>query len=48
MEEAEEIVSIVSGSDPVVLALMVALAGIALGAMALWVLMRLHVRRDEK
>jgi hypothetical protein len=48
MEEAEKIVSTVSGSDPLVLALMVALAGIALGAMALWVLMRLHVMKDGK
>jgi len=48
MEETEKIVSVLSGSDPVTLALMVALAAIALGGMALWALVRLSGRKDQE
>jgi hypothetical protein len=48
MDKTEEIVSALSGSDPVVLAMLVALAGIALGGMALWVLVRLNNVGDRK
>lgn len=40
MENAGEIASALTASDPLVLALIVALAGIGLGGMALWVLLR--------
>lgn len=42
MANAGEIASVLAASDPLVLALIVALAGIGLGAMALWVLLRLN------
>lgn len=48
MEETEKIVSVLSGSDPVVLAMLVALASIALVGMALWVLLKLNSAGDRK
>jgi hypothetical protein len=48
MEETGEIISYLATSDPMVLALLVALAGIALGCMALWVLLRLTARGGDK
>lgn len=48
MEKTEEIVSALTGSDPIVLAMLVALAGIALGGMALWALVRLNSVGDRK
>jgi hypothetical protein len=44
MEDVGEIASVLKAGDPLVLALVVALAGIALGGMALWVLLRLNGR----